>query len=251
METNTTTETATARGDVTEEIDALVIGAGVTGLYALHRLRSLGLDAKIYESGDGVGGTWYWNRYPGARFDSESYTYGYSFSKELLDEWDWKEHFSAQPETERYLNYVADKFELRPHIRFGARVTSMAYDETANRWNVALADGRRVRAQFVIAAVGILSATYLPDIPGVDSFAGESFHTSRWPKEPVDLKGKRVGVIGTGATAVQLITEIAGVVGHLTVFQRTPNYCAPLRNRSISDEEQKDIKRRYPEILEQ
>jgi len=233
-----------------EVLDALVIGAGVTGLYALHRLRKLGLDAKIYETGDGVGGTWYWNRYPGARFDSESYTYGYSFSDELLQEWDWKEHFSGQPENERYLNFVADKFELRPHIRFNARVKSLAYDEAASRWNVELEDGRRARAQFVVAAVGILSATYLPNIPGVESFAGESFHTSRWPKEPVDLEGKRVGVIGTGATAVQLITEIAKQVGHLTVFQRTPNYCAPLRNREITAEEQRDIKRRYPEILQ-
>jgi cation diffusion facilitator CzcD-associated flavoprotein CzcO len=238
-----------ATNDV-EELDALVIGAGVTGLYALHRLRTLGLRAKIYEAGGGVGGTWYWNRYPGARFDSESYTYGYSFSNELLEEWEWKEHFSGQPENERYLNFVADKFDLRPDIRLNARVKSMAFDESANRWTIELEDGRRARAQFVIAAVGILSATFLPDIPGAASFAGPSFHTSRWPKEPVALAGKRVGVIGTGATAVQLITEIAGEVGHLTVFQRTPNYCAPLRNRPITEAEQKDIKRRLPEILE-
>ena len=233
----------------TDELDALIIGAGVTGLYALHRMLELGIRAKIFESGEGVGGTWYWNRYPGARFDSESYTYGYSFSKDLLQEWDWKEHFSAQPETERYLNYVADKFRLRPHIELGARVRSVVWNEEAKSWDVEIEDGRRARARFVIAAVGILSATYLPNIPGVESFAGQSFHTSRWPKEPVDLAGKRVGVIGTGATAVQLIPEIAKVVGHLTVFQRTPNYCAPLRNRPITDEEQKDIKARYPEIL--
>jgi cation diffusion facilitator CzcD-associated flavoprotein CzcO len=232
-----------------DELDALIIGAGVTGLYALQRMLELGVRAKIFEAGDGVGGTWYWNRYPGARFDSESYTYGYSFSKELLQEWDWKEHFAAQPETERYLNYVADKFRLRPHIELGARVRSVVWDENANRWDVEIEDGRRARAQFVIAAVGILSATYLPDIPGVESFAGQSFHTSRWPKAPVDLAGKRVGVIGTGATAVQLIPAIAKVIGHLTVFQRTPNYCAPLRNRPITDEEQQDIKARYPEIL--
>ena len=250
METNTATDPSAPRVDAVEQIDALIVGAGVTGLYALHRLLKLGLDARIYEAGGGVGGTWYWNRYPGARFDSESYSYGYSFSPELLEEWDWKEHFSAQPDTERYLNYVADKFELRPHIRLNTRVTSMAFDEAATRWTVDLEGGGRVRARFVIAAVGILSATYVPDIPGVDSFRGESFHTSRWPKEPVALAGKRVGVIGTGATAVQLITEIAKEVGQLTVFQRTPNYCAPLRNRPISEEEQKDIKKRYPEILE-
>src|SRR5262249_49776632 len=155
---------------------------------------------------------------------------------ELLQEWDWKEHFSAQPENERYLNFVADKFGLRPHIEHGARVESILWDEPTKRWSVTTSDGRSARARFVIAAVGILSATDLPDIPGVESFAGRSFHTSRWPKEP-DLAGKRVGVIGTGATAVQLITEIAKVVGQLTVFQRTPNYCAPLRNRPITDDE--------------
>ncbi len=232
-----------------EELDALIIGAGVTGLYQLHRLRELGLNARIYEAGGGVGGTWYWNRYPGARFDSESYTYGYGFSEELLQEWSWKEHFSAQPENERYLNYVADKFQLRPHIELNARITKAIYDEDANRWEIETEDGRRARAKFLIAAVGILSATYMPNIAGIESFAGESFHTSRWPKEHVDLKGKRVGVIGTGATAVQLITEIAKYVGHLTVFQRTANYCAPLRNRPITDEEQKQIKASYPSIL--
>src|SRR5258705_9365844 len=149
-----------------EELEALIIGAGVTGLYQLHRVRQLGINARIYEAGEGVGGTWYWNRYPGARFDSESYTYGYSFSDELLKEWNWKEHFSGQPENERYLNYVADKFALRPHIQLGARIASAVYDEKANRWNVETEDGRRARAQFVIAAVSILSATYLPDIPG-------------------------------------------------------------------------------------
>ena len=233
-----------------EEVDALIIGAGVTGLYQLHRLIQLGITARIYEAGGGVGGTWYWNRYPGARFDSESYTYGYFFSDELLREWNWSEHFAGQPETERYLNYVADKFDLRPHIEQNARVASAVYDEKANRWIVETEDGRSVRARFVIAAVGILSANYMPDIPGIASFAGQSFHTSRWPREPVDLAGKRVGVIGTGATAVQLITEIAKVVGHLTVFQRTPNYCAPLRNAPIRDEEQAGIKARYPEIFE-
>ncbi|MBM4256713.1 MAG: NAD(P)/FAD-dependent oxidoreductase [Deltaproteobacteria bacterium] len=232
-----------------EHFDALVIGAGVSGLYHLYRLKQLGLNAKIFEAGGGVGGTWYWNRYPGARFDSESYSYGYSFSAELLQDWDWKEHFSAQPETERYLNYVADKFDLRRHIQFDAHISSLVYDDKANLWDVKTEQDHHVRARFVIAAVGILSATYVPDIPGIDSFQGKSFHTSRWPHEKVDFTKQRVAVIGTGATAVQLITEIAKEVGHLTVFQRTPNFCMPLRNALISPEEQKKIKASYPDIF--
>jgi cation diffusion facilitator CzcD-associated flavoprotein CzcO len=233
-----------------EELDVLIIGAGVTGLYALHRMLGLGLAAEILEAGGGVGGTWYWNRYPGARFDSESYSYGYSFSEELLEEWEWSEHFSGQPENERYLNYVADKFELRPHVRLNARVRSLVWDEQAGLWNVETEDGHRARARFVIAAVGILSASYLPSIPGVESFAGELDRLLRPAGGVERLAGKRVGVIGTGATAVQLITEIAKTVGHLTVFQRTPNYCAPLRNRPITEQEQKAIQASYEEILE-
>jgi cation diffusion facilitator CzcD-associated flavoprotein CzcO len=232
-----------------EQYDAIIIGAGVTGLYQLYRLREFGISVRLYDDGAGVGGTWFWNRYPGCRFDSESYTYGYSFSEELLQEWDWKEHFSGQLENERYLNYVADKFDLRPDIQLNSRVTSAVYDEGENRWEIGFDDGRRARAQFLIGAVGILSAHYLPDIPGIESFKGRSVHTGRWPKEPVNLTGKRVGVIGTGATAVQLITEIAKEVGHLTVFQRTANYCAPLRNSQIDPETQAKIKASYPEIF--
>lgn len=232
-----------------EQFDAIVIGAGVSGLYHLYRLLQLGLSARICEAGGGVGGTWYWNRYPGARFDSESYSYGYSFSEELLQEWDWKEHFSDQPENERYLNYVADKFDLRRHIQFNARIESAVYNEKENLWEVQTENGHRLRARFLIAAVGILSATYMPNIAGIESFQGQSFHTSRWPHEPVGFRGKRVAVIGTGATAVQLITEIAKDIGHLTVFQRTPNYCAPLRNAPIDPEMQKKIKASYPEIF--
>ena len=238
-------------GAPVEMMDALVIGAGVSGLYQLYRLRKLGLTARIFEAGGGIGGTWYWNRYPGARFDSESYSYAYSFSEELLQEWDWTEHDSAQPENERYLNYVADKFELRPHIRFDARIKSAIYDEAANRWHVETQSGHRATTQFLISAVGILSASHMPDIPGIDRFSGRSFHTSRWPHERVDLSNKRVGVIGTGATAVQLIPMIAKEVGHLTVFQRTPNYCAPLRNSRIDAETQQKIKASYPEIFGQ
>ena len=238
-------------GDGVAEVDVVVIGAGVTGLYSLYRLRQLGFSARAFEEGSGVGGTWYWNRYPGARFDSESYTYGYSFSPELLQEWEWKEHYSAQPENERYLNYVADKFDLRRDIRFNSRVASLIYDEKANRWNVATDDGQKARAQFVITAIGILSARYVPDFAGLDSFEGEWSHTNRWPKEGMALAGKRVGVVGTGATAVQLIPEIAKEVAHLTVFQRTPNYCVPLRNAAIDPETQAYIKSHYPEIFQQ
>jgi cation diffusion facilitator CzcD-associated flavoprotein CzcO len=232
-----------------EQFDAIVIGAGVTGLYSLYCLRELGLSVRAFEDGGGVGGTWYWNRYPGCRFDSESYTYGYSFSKELLQEWDWKEYYSGQPENERYLNHVADKFDLRRHIRFDSRVVSAVFDESEDRWLVLLADGHRARAQFLITSVGILSAGYIPDFDGIDSFNGAWCHTGRWPKEGMDLAGKRVGVIGTGATGVQLITEIAKEVSHLTVFQRTANYCAPLRNGPINDETQRQIKASYPEIF--
>ena len=232
------------------EFDAVVIGAGVTGLYSLYRLRALGFTAQSLEYGSGVGGTWYWNRYPGARFDSESFTYGYSFSEELLQEWDWKELYSGQPENERYLNYVADKFDLRRHIRLNSQVVSAEFDDAANRWEVTTADGYRVRGQFLITAVGILSAHYVPDFAGIDDFQGPWCHTGRWPKEGMDLAGRRVGVIGTGATGVQLITEIAKEVGQLTVFQRTPNYCAPLRNRPIDAAMQREIKANYPEIFQ-
>ncbi len=245
---NTEQATPATAGPVAQ-FDAIIIGAGISGLYQLHRLRELGLSVRVYEAGDGVGGTWYWNRYPGARFDSESYSYGYSFSEELLQEWDWKEHFSGQPENERYLNYVADKFDLRGDIELNATVAAATYDQRANLWEVKFESGARARARFLIMAVGILSAQHIPDFEGIDSFKGESFHTSRWPKEKIDFTGKRVGVIGTGATAVQLITEIAKEVGHLTVFQRTPNYCAPLRNSLIDADAQAKIKASYPEIF--
>jgi cation diffusion facilitator CzcD-associated flavoprotein CzcO len=243
-----TQPTPKASAGPVEQYDAIIIGAGVTGLYQLYRLRQLGISVRLFDDGTGVGGTWHWNRYPGCRFDSESETYGYSFSKDLLQEWDWKEHYSAQPDTERYLNYVADKFKLRPDIQLNSRVTSAVFDESANRWDVKFEDGRRARAQFLIAAVGILSAGFTPPFAGLESFKGQSLHTGRWPQEPVKLAGKRVAVIGTGPTAVQLITEIAKEVGQLTVFQRTPNYCAPLRNAPVTPETQKQFKATYPEI---
>ena len=232
-----------------ETLDALVIGAGVTGIYQLYRLREAGINAKIFEAGGGVGGTWYWNRYPGARFDSESWTYGYSFSEELLQEWSWKEHFSGQPENEKYLNYVTDKFKLRDRICFNERIKAATFDNESNTWRVESETGRCVTTKYLIAAVGILSATHMPKIDGIQSFKGQSFHTSRWPHDPVDFSGKKVGVIGTGACAVQLIPHVAKECGHLTVFQRTPNFCAPLHNSEIDDETQQEIKSKYPEIF--
>jgi cation diffusion facilitator CzcD-associated flavoprotein CzcO len=229
--------------------DAIIIGAGMSGMYQLHRLRELGMQVRVFEAGTGVGGTWYWNRYPGARFDSESYSYGYSFSKQLLEEWNWSEHFAGQPETLRYLNHVADKFDLRRDIQFRSRVTAATYGEDTCGWNVTLHDGSRFRARFLITAIGPLSAPTLPRIQGVEVFQGQSFHTARWPHEPVDLAGKRVAVIGTGATGVQTIQTIAKTVGHLTVFQRTPNWCAPLHNSKIDAETQARIKSGYPEMF--
>jgi cation diffusion facilitator CzcD-associated flavoprotein CzcO len=231
------------------EYDAIIIGAGMSGMYQLHRLRELGMKVRAFETGTNVGGTWYWNRYPGARFDSESYSYGYSFSKELLEQWDWSEHFAGQPETLRYLNLVADKFDLRRDIQFQSRVTAAIWNEAARNWNVTLQDGSRCRARFLITAIGPLSTPTMPRIEGVDSFSGQSFHTARWPHQPVDFTGKRVAVIGTGATGVQTIQTIAGSVGHLTVFQRTPNWCAPLHNGKIDAETQKRIKANYPEMF--
>jgi len=229
--------------------DAVIIGAGVSGLYQLYKLRELGLRVRVFETGTGVGGTWYWNRYPGARFDSESYTYGYSFSQELLEEWYWAERFSSQPETERYLNYVADKFDLRRDIQFNSRVSAAYYREGMRSWDVILEDGRCYHTRFLITAIGVLSAPTMPRIPGVETFLGQSCHTHYWPKEPVDFHGKRVAVIGTGATAVQTIQEVAKTVGHLTVFQRTPNWCAPLHNDRIGEEEMRQIRASYPEIF--
>jgi len=243
------TDPATAEGKLSLDHDAIIIGAGMSGLYQLIRLRELGLRARVFEAGTGVGGTWYWNRYPGARFDSESYSYGYSFDKELLQEWNWSEHFAPQPETLRYLNHVADRYDLRRDIQFRSRVAAAHYDEPTRNWTVTLEDGSRHTSRFLITAIGVLSAPTLPRVEGLDSFQGQSFHTARWPREPVDFTGKRVAVIGTGATGVQVIQEVAKTVGSLTVFQRTPNWCAPLHNRPITEEEQEQIKASYPEIF--
>jgi cation diffusion facilitator CzcD-associated flavoprotein CzcO len=232
----------------TQGYDAIIIGGGLSGLYQLYRLREAGLSVRVFEAGGDVGGTWYWNRYPGARFDSESWTYGYSFSEEVLQEWEWSEHFSPQPETLRYLNYIADKFDLRRDITFNTRITAAAYDETSRQWTVHY-EGGSASSRFLVAAIGLLSVPTLPAIEGKESFQGQAFHTAEWPREPVDFRGKRVAVIGTGATAVQLIPEVARTARTLTVFQRRPNWCAPLHNSAITGEEQRKIKSSYAEIL--
>jgi cation diffusion facilitator CzcD-associated flavoprotein CzcO len=246
---------ATAPGPVPEsdsrlDFDTIIIGAGISGLYQLYRVRELGHRARVFEAGTGVGGTWYWNRYPGCRFDSESYSYGYSFSDELLAGWDWTEHFAAQPETERYLNHVADRFDLRRDIQFRSTVQAAVFDESRVAWEIALEDGRRYRSRYLVTAVGPLSAPTLPRIAGIDDFEGEAYHTARWPKHAVGFAGKRVGVIGAGATGVQAIQEIAKTAGHLTVFQRRPNWCTPLHNRPIAKAEMDAIRKDYPALFQ-
>jgi cation diffusion facilitator CzcD-associated flavoprotein CzcO len=231
------------------DYEVIIIGAGVAGIYQIKQLADLGVRAMLLEAAPDLGGTWYWNRYPGARFDSESYTYGYSFSKELLNEWHWKERFSGQPENLRYLNHVAEKFDLRKYMQFNAKVEAAHYDEAHHLWRLKIADGRELTCRFVIMALGLLSIPTLPRFEGMDSFKGRSFHTFYWPHEPVELAGKNVAVIGTGATGIQMIAEIADKVGELTVFQRRPNWSAPLNNGPISEAEMADIRARYDEIF--
>ncbi len=230
--------------------DAIVIGAGMSGMYELYLLRKLGLKIKVLEAGTGVGGTWYWNRYPGARFDSESYSYSFSFDKTLLDEWNWSEHFASQPETLRYLNHVADKFDLRRDIQFNTRVSGATWNEANRTWTIRSEAGESFTCRFMITALGPLSAPTMPNIPGIESFKGQSCHTARWPKEPVSFEGKRIAVIGTGATGVQTIQEVAKTAKSLTVFQRTPNWCAPLHNSKIAPEEMTKIRAGYPEMFQ-
>ena len=228
--------------------DAVVIGAGFSGLYMLYRLRELGLSTQLYEAGEGVGGTWYWNRYPGARCDSPSVHYSYSFSPELEQEWEWTERYPRQPEILRYLNHVADRFDLRRDIQFNTRVTSAVYDDANNRWTIHTDQGDQVSARYCITAVGCLSTPNLPKVKGLDSFAGQIYHTGQWPHEGVDFTGKRVGVIGTGSTGIQAIPQIAKQAQHVTVFQRTPNYSIPARNRVLTSEEKASIKENYRKL---
>ena len=233
-----------------EELDAIVIGAGFAGLYMLHRLRGQGLRCRLFEAGSGVGGAWYWNRYPGARCDSESYFYCYSFSPDILRDWSWSEKFPAQPEIERYLNFVADRLDLRRDMRFDSRVASIVYDEDTLRWTVATGKGGRATARYVVTAIGGLTATAtnLPDIPGIGDFGGQVYHSGQWPREGVDFTGRRVGVIGTGSTGIQAIPVMARQAAHLTVFQRTPAFIMPARNGPLSAEETAAIKAHYDEI---
>jgi len=226
--------------------DALVVGAGFSGLYALHRLRELGLSVRLVERGGGVGGTWYWNRYPGARCDIESVDYQFSFSDELLDEWEWTERYAAQPEILRYLEFVADRFDLRHDIELETSVTAARYDEEADRWLITT-DRGKYDARFLILAVGNLSSPRRPDFPGLQSFQGERYLTARWPQEPVDLDGKRVGVVGTGSTGIQVVIESARTARALWVFQRTPNYSMPAHNGPLDPAFQREVKRAFAE----
>jgi cation diffusion facilitator CzcD-associated flavoprotein CzcO len=231
-------------------VDVLVVGAGVTGIYQLFRAREAGFTVGLVEAGDGVGGTWYWNRYPGCRFDSESYSYGYLFSRELFDEWEWKEHFAEQSETESYLNHVVDRFDLRRDMRFSVRVTAAVFDEASGTWQVSLDDGSTVRARYLIAATGVLSVPYTPDIPGRDDFRGVSHHTGLWPTEPVDFRGKRVAVVGTSSSGVQVVATVVDEVEELVVYQRTANWCTPLNNSPITPEQQAQLRADFDQMCE-
>jgi cyclohexanone monooxygenase len=235
-----------AAGDETH--DVVVVGAGFGGMYMLHRLRGLGLSVRVYEQGDGVGGTWYWNRYPGARCDVESMQYSYSFSDELQQEWDWSERYAPQPEILKYANHVADRFNLRPDIQFNTRVDRAVFDESTNTWSVTTSDGKTVTATYVVLATGCLSNARVPDIKGLGDFKGKVYHTGHWPHEPVDFTGQRVGVIGTGSSAIQSVPVIAGQASHLTVFQRTANFSIPARNAPLTPEEREAFRSNYPEI---
>ena len=231
-----TDRTAQAGRKAPEFTDAVIVGAGFSGLYMLLKLRELGLEARVFDTATAVGGTWYWNRYPGARCDVESMQYSYSFSEELQQEWHWSEKFSAQPEILEYANHVADRFDLKRDIQFETTIVSATYDEDARRWTVLTDRGDDVRARFCIMATGCLSTSRVPDLAGLDTFKGATYHTGTWPHEGVDFTGLRVGVIGTGSSAIQAIPVIAAQANHVTVFQRTPNYSIPSRNGPMTDD---------------
>ncbi len=228
--------------------DVLIVGAGFAGMYMLYRARQMGLSARALETGAGVGGTWYWNRYPGARCDVESMEYSYQFSEELQQEWTWSERYSSQPEILRYANHVADRFGLRPDIQFNSRVEAATFDEASGRWIVATDGGETFEATYCVMATGCLSAANTPDIKGLDEFKGDTYHTGRWPHEGVNFAGKRVGVIGTGSSAIQSIPYIAEAAARLYVFQRTPNYSVPAQNRPLDPAVRDRVKANYGEL---
>jgi cyclohexanone monooxygenase len=231
-----------------EAYDVVVVGAGFAGMYMLHRLRGQGLSVRVFEQGGDVGGTWYWNRYPGARCDVESMQYSYSFSDELQQEWNWSERYAPQPEILRYANHVADRFNLRPDIQLDTRVDRAEFDEAAGTWQVTTSASNTVTARFVVLATGCLSNARVPDIKGLSDFKGRVYHTGHWPHEAVDFTGQRVGVIGTGSSAIQSVPVIAGQARHLTVFQRTANFSIPACNAGLTAEEREAFRRNYPEI---
>ncbi|MDT9592143.1 NAD(P)/FAD-dependent oxidoreductase [Nocardioides zeae] len=229
-------------------VDALVVGAGISGIHQLWELRGKGLRTVLLEAGSGVGGVWFWNRYPGARFDSESYTYGYFFSPEILEEWTWSEEYAGQPETERYLNFVADRLDLRKDMRFDARVVSAHWQEDERVWEVTTATGEVYLTTYLVTALGILSKPAFPRVPGLEDFQGEWHHTGTWPVADVDVRGKRVAVIGTGSSGVQVIPFLAKDAASLTVFQRTANWATPINNFAIDDARAADLRERIQEI---
>jgi cation diffusion facilitator CzcD-associated flavoprotein CzcO len=239
-----------AEGNGARSYDAVIVGAGFAGMYMLYKLRELGFSAHVIEAAGGVGGTWYWNRYPGARCDVESLNYSYSFSPELEQEWTWSERYSPQPEILAYANHVADRFDLRKDIEFGTKVEKAVWDDEASRWTLSTSKGETIWTQFYIMASGCLSHSKLPEIPGVESFSGPTYHTGHWPHEGVDFTGKRVGFIGTGSSGIQSIPEIAKQATQLTVFQRTPNFSMPAGNRPLDPQEVADMKARYREHRE-
>lgn len=244
-EENSTTSPPEAESE--HSLDAVVVGAGFAGLYMLHRLRQLGLSVLVFESASEVGGTWFWNRYPGARCDFESLVYSYSFSEELQQEWQWSERYPSQKEILRYLNHVADRFDLRRDIKLNTRVTSAVFDETTDRWQISSDDDKSVSAKYCIMATGCLSTPNIPDFKGIDTFNGQIYHTGQWPQEEVNFSGKRVGVIGTASSGIQVIPEIAKQAADVVVFQRTPNFTIPAQNAPLSGEAQQQMKARYAE----
>lgn len=229
-------------------LDVIVVGAGFAGLYMLHKLRSLGFSVKVFEAASDVGGTWFWNRYPGARCDVESVQYSYSFDAALEQEWRWSERFATQPEILRYINHVADRFDLRRDIVLNTTIGSAIFDAKSSRWTLTTASGDRIEAAFCVMATGCLSASRLPAIPGIESFSGDIFHTAKWPQQPVDFGGRQVAVIGTGSSGIQAIPLIAKQAQHLTVFQRTPNFSVPARNWDMTPEYEKSWKDDYPAL---